>query len=768
MTMKATAFAEGGDEALDGLGGDDGEDNFDDGELAEAFGGEFRGNDGDSSTGGLLGGGANRVSKEEEDLIGDFEQESGQRHKPQQRRGVGGGGGGAAGERHGSRGGKAELDMSALERELDAKEQGSSASSASIDATSAALAKPRTLAKTAPSTTATSASPSATASTGMKPQPVPPSRASVAPTSPPSSASRSPAAASAGASAGAGVVRSTSPGITAASSTPVVAATPAAVGAKQPASRSIDTAGGSSSNSSSSSSSSSKEAVAATVRGASVPASMEFSTKEAYESLIGQLQRNIEDLNNHIKLLLVSKDPQARQEAVTYLSYRKHREHALEVVLKARAHSRPVPEYQTAKVSLQRERKNEDVEEDTMEVTVMSCLSMKQTMQCFVRLGWDLVDKDKSYSTHTVKGQNVIFNHTVKMPLPPKARATEAVVKEFRRAKLRGELVSKGFLWSSTAGRGEVKLQPLLTQASMKASMRIRDGDENTIGDVAIEVRLHKPMSGREIVREDKELVVLVDPTGGFATAVPHTAAPASLNSANTVAPEADVKATPSSAAAAVVHDVAVPAVSHADVAPRPQALTPAKPKPGTASAPAPTPSTAPAAGAGVAAAAASGASEAKGPLEEEALLRHLGCPAGVHWADVEGCLEIRTNPSNDALEAEVKACDVVIAAAKAQGKTPPAAVVDRKSDAERVLMVLTTAVQYEKLTIEGYVDMVREAIKRDKEVLKALLMLVKHYTSTGQPAEAAEYKQTALKLSKRLEIMQAEVKGAEENLLSG
>ncbi|KAJ3425565.1 coiled-coil and c2 domain-containing protein 1a [Anaeramoeba flamelloides] len=111
--------------------------------------------------------------------------------------------------------------------------------------------------------------------------------------------------------------------------------------------------------------------------------------------------------------------------------------------------------------------------------------------------------------------------------------------------------------------------------------------------------------------------------------------------------------------------------------------------------------------------------------------------------------LDISQVISNDVLTMIIEQCNKSITQYKQQQKQIPKSVIDRKKIAHQKITFLQTMVQNEKLTIEGYLEMLQTEIGNGKERAKILLKKGKR-----------DWAKIALN---RIKIMEKEIQGASQ-----
>jgi len=152
-------------------------------------------------------------------------------------------------------------------------------------------------------------------------------------------------------------------------------------------------------------------------------------------------------------------------------------------------------------------------------------------------------------------------------------------------------------------------------------------------------------------------------------------------------------------------------------------------------------------------------------PLEGDALLKAAGAPAGVSWAALEVAGQPQATPSFDALNKMKADAEAAGAAARAAGRGKEAAAQTEKiGDCDRMLLFFEAAVGSGKLSLDDYLESLKDAIARERLHTQAMVALAKHAHASGDSAGFAEWGGKAKALMATVKVMELEVKNAEEN----
>lgn len=496
----------------------------------------------------------------------------------------------------------------------------------------------------------------------------------------------------------------------------------------------------------------------------SAAAAAAAASASAFAELSARLTGNIASLSAHIKALLVQKQlaetaaksgkssaapaPAAgsfEAEASRALALRRSLEHALARVAQLqRAAAGPAPGWSLRSVPLQREVALEEVAADTVEVCV-DCFAPARrdssggdtlTAHVALDLGAGAPPEVHTGWAKQDTAGNARWAATLPVALPANWARSTAVTRALRALRARVVLKKKGVLWGTKdLGAGDWRVGAALTTACEAAeAVKVRDTDDQVLGTVALRLRVRRPLARRLFVTEAVLIATVEfdDEVELAPAAAKSVAAAAAARTPRQAVSTAELLGSAPAASAGTGTGVGAAAAAKSTPAP---------------------------------AEAAAAAKEAEGELEGDALLRAAGAPAGVTWAELEVAGTPQATPSFDALNAIKAAAEAAGKAAATAGRTREAAAQQEiVGECDRMVMFFEVAVGSGKLSLDDYLDALKAAVARERKHMQTLVALAKFYHGRGDSAKFKEFGAKAKALAGTVQIMEQEIKTAEEN----
>eukprot|EP01116_Phalansterium_solitarium_P002860 TRINITY_DN1317_c0_g4_i1.p1 TRINITY_DN1317_c0_g4~~TRINITY_DN1317_c0_g4_i1.p1 ORF type:complete len:485 (+),score=249.24 TRINITY_DN1317_c0_g4_i1:352-1806(+) len=171
----------------------------------------------------------------------------------------------------------------------------------------------------------------------------------------------------------------------------------------------------------------------------------------------------------------------------------------------------PIPKHHWETREVDSEVRNDDVPLDQLELTIVACRGLTadaSSPYVYVAFGY-IKDDLPAQKTQTPVGTppNAVFNHTHRFNIQRK----KSFMAYCERKRQTLELFNKRLLFSSTSlGKAEVSLAPLLTRSTHSEIAQIKNG-RKLVGEVEVRLRLRQPLNGVHRERSIEQLAVLDD-----------------------------------------------------------------------------------------------------------------------------------------------------------------------------------------------------------------------------------------------------------------
>jgi len=518
-----------------------------------------------------------------------------------------------------------------------------------------------------------------------------------------------------------------------------------------------------------------------------------------YEDLIQKLDAQIESLNSAMKMIVAEGStiansggnnvgssssptstasgavaPGSKQAKLLALQYFRAKTRSIkdrDLVMLAREKGLKPPMSHIETITVQQELAFPHLHEDCIEVSVLRAKDLQHSsatkhakdLQPFVQV-WleyavDLDGNTKNTSAHTssaMKGASPCWEQPSSsssasspspqssssstqpspsssarwiIPLPYSRRTSQA--RESLRSSLkmlhRSRLIfsvqhKRSFLFSPVEiGRAEWRVKEFATRSEQRSTLKLRDPSTNSrSGELEVMVRMRRPLEGIDL-REVPLQLWVVDEFVEEGTTTATTTTPQQTQ--HTHAAMNDQTAAPQKPRATAT-------------APVPSSVTPSRSS-STTTVPSAPSTAAPSTNAAAASSSSTLASSSAVDL-----------PPGL---DLDNPHEIVHMISNDVLDAEVALIQAELEAARSKGDAELIESLEERLTAAQIqLQVLVAGVQAGKITLDAYLDSLRQSIQSQTKLAQALLK--------------SNRKLDALRVMRRVKIMRDEVKNAEEN----
>lgn len=424
-----------------------------------------------------------------------------------------------------------------------------------------------------------------------------------------------------------------------------------------------------------------------------------------YDTLLAKLQKQISELDAAMRTTIATGNASKTSKlvALQYHRSKKQSQTDYELVLAARNKMLPPPHTKEEQVKVQHELRFDDLADDVVQVTVHKCteLQAKTTvsnnsddLNPFIVAKYDYSDNDISFTTEAKKKTgSPVFEHNHQFKIEKRSKMT---ARKIRQSKLSFTVFHKRFLLSAVEiGHCEMKVKDLMEKAELVENIKLKSPSGARAGEITVTVRVRQPFEALDIRDTAKTLIIVeefVGNDGSTSINIPHQPIAVSSHAVQN-------------------HNITA-------------ASTATYPTPSTTTAPVPVATPAP----------------IRTPL-----------PAGLTEADISDPHNIADMVSNDVLEAELALTQQSLVHAQASKNSE---LIDelttRLQLAQTQLTILVTAVQNGNLSLDAYLEKLKEMIKKFQSIAVVL--------------KQRNQKTDAIRVLRRVNIMKNEVESAESN----